>query len=138
MSGSGDGPRRTDLETLRLELGLVPTSTSSLPMVIPPQNVVPITVDFGGEDISVWVPPQAKHSYRQKFRELARREKRRAANAGNAANTSQLIGGGIGGTLATGGVIALVSASAPLALPAIIATGIGVAIAGIGLMAGHW
>nr|WP_294555636.1 hypothetical protein [uncultured Rhodopila sp.] len=70
--------------------------------------------------------------------ELARREKRRAANAGNAANTSQLIGGGIGGALATSGVIALATASGPLAFAAVLATGVGSLIAADGLMAGHW
>jgi len=80
-----------------MELGL-PTSTGAMVPVAPAgQGGAPITVDIGGEDIVVWVPPSAKLTIRQRFKELARHEKRRAAEAGNAANTSQLVGGSIGG-----------------------------------------
>jgi len=138
MNESEGGPKRTELALLRAELGLPPLSLSPVPVTAPVANVTLVTLELGGQEISVWVPPEAKHAYRQKFKELARREKRRAADAGNAANTSQLIGGGIGGALATSGVIALATASGPLALAAVIATGVGAAIAVGGLMAGHW
>lgn len=138
MNESEGRPKRTDLALLGAELGLPPLYVSSLPATAPPANVKRVTLEVGGEEISVWVPPEAKQAYRQKFKELARREKRRAADAGNAANTSQLIGGGIGGALATSGVIALATASGPLALAAVLATGVGAAIAVARLMAGHW
>lgn len=95
-------------------------------------------LDVGGQDLVVWVPPAGKHAFRQLYKDAARREKRRAADAGNAANTSQLVGGGIGCALATSGVVALATASAPLALPAIIATGVAILIGASGLIAGHW
>ncbi len=138
MSESDDGRWRREVEALRVELGLPPLSTSSLPAVAPEHEITPLTLDLDGSEFAVWVPPAAKYAYRRKFLELARREKRRAANAGNAANTSQLIGGGIGGALATSGVIALATASGPLAFAAVLATGVGSLIAADGLMAGHW
>jgi lysozyme family protein len=95
-------------------------------------------LDYQGDELNVWVPPEAKHTFRQRFKLLARHEKRRAADAGNAANTSQLLGGSIGGALATSGVIALATASGPLAIAAVIATGVGALIAAGGLLAGHW
>ena len=98
----------------------------------------PLSEAYGDQSLTVVVPPAGKHTFRQQFRELARREKRRAADAGNAANTSQLLGASIGGALATSGVIALATASGPLAIAAVVATGVGSLIAAFGLMAGHW
>ena len=138
MSDSEDERTATELEALRSELGLGGLQIASLPSVWQPRDVIPITLDVDGNQMSVWVPPAAKHAYRQKFRELARREKRRAADAGNAANTSQLIGGSIGGALATSGVIALATATGPMAIAAVIATCLGATIAVFGLAAGHW
>jgi len=138
VTGRESDRRQKELEALRIELGL-PTLKGTLVPVAPiGQGVAPITVDIGGEDMVVWVPPTAKLTIRQRFKELARHEKRRAAEAGNAANTSQLVGGSIGGALASAGVIALATATGPLALAAVIATGVGGVIAAGGFLAGHW
>jgi hypothetical protein len=133
-------PGRTLLEEpdeLRVELGLSP-SPAGLPIPSTGQQVVPVTIDLGGRDLTIWVPPAGKHLFRQRFRELARREKRRAADAGNAANTCQIIASGVGGAIAASGVIALATAAGPLALAAIVATVVGSVTAAGGLLAGHW
>jgi len=137
VSGLERKPPGTELDILSAQLGLPPLSSSSL-AVVPPSSATPLTLNIDGQEISVLVPAAAKQAFRQRFKELARREKRRAANAGNAANTSILVGGSIGGPLATSGVIALATSTGPLAVAAIIATGVGGLIALSGLMMGHW
>ncbi len=130
--------RLNELEALRVELGLSTSRDGLILDSFAGQGAAPITVDIGGEDLVVWVPPTAKLTVRQRFKELARHEKRRAAEAGNAANTSQLVGGSMGAALASAGVIALATATGPLALAALIATGVGGVIAAGGFLAGHW
>ena len=97
----------------------------------------PISLSVSGESITVWITPSARPFFRQRFKELARIEKRRAADAGNAANTSQLVAGGFGAALATGGLIALATAAGPIAAAAVVATGAGAIVAAVGLIAGH-
>jgi len=97
-----------------------------------------MTLYVGDAEITVWVPEPAKPAYRQKFTEAARREKRRAAEAGNAANTSQLVGGGSGIAMAAPCLIALLSASGPASIALVAVTVAGVIIAGAGFLAGHW
>ncbi|WP_204165423.1 hypothetical protein [Methylobacterium sp. 17Sr1-1] len=99
--------------------------------------LAPVVLEIDDETITVFVPVAEKHSLRQRFRALARREKRRAADAGNAAQTAQQIGIGIGGTLGTGGLIALATATGPLTAAGILATVAGVIIAAVGLVASH-
>jgi hypothetical protein len=119
-----------------VELGLTPTPAGLPVPITTGQQLIPLTLDLEGRDITVWVPPSARYTFRQ-FRELARREKCRAADAGNAANTSQIIASGVGGALAAGGVIALATATGPLALAAVAATVFGALTAACGLLAGH-
>ena len=126
-----------ETEALRAELGLSPVQAASRSLVSVPETTL-LSVDLAGMDLTVNVPAASKPAFRRRFKEWARREKRRAADAGNAANTSQLCGGSIGGALATSGVVALATAAGPMPLAAILATGAGALIAAAGLIAGHW
>lgn len=157
MDSSDEKRLIQELVTLRTSLGLQAPQNFALPMPSPSETHSPVivsnvtlpvtfpsemsalvTLNTDAGEVTVWVPPEGKLLFRKKFKELARHEKRRAANAGNAANTSQLVGGSIGGALATSGVIALATASGPLAIAAVIATGVGSVIAAFGILAGHW
>jgi len=138
VSGENGESPKADLQALWAKLGLPQLSISSSPLGIPPAHVTPLTLNIDGLEISVLVPDAAKQAYRQTFKVLARREKRRAADAGNAANTSILVCGSLGAPLATSGVIALSTSPGPPAILAILATGTGGLIALGGLFWAHW
>jgi Flp pilus assembly protein TadB len=120
VTGAEDNPLKGDLAAL---------SGSVLP-----DNVTPVTLDIDGLVISVLVPTSATHTVRQTFKELARREKRRAADAGNAASTGLLVCGSIGAPLATSGIVALATSSSHWAVADIVVTGFGGLIALAGLI----
>lgn len=126
-----------DLEALRITLSAAPSTLgNSLPSTQSKQNGF-IVLQMGDDQLPMIIPIQAKSVFRQRFKNLGRREKRRAAEAGNSASTSQQIGGSVGAALATGGIVALATASGPLAIAAIFATAAGALVAIGGFAAGH-
>ncbi len=135
-------PRDTkaDLEALRINLNLRSlTPSTSGNSLSSPQMVqsAPIVLQMGDDQLPMIIPTEARSVFRQRFKDLGRREKRRAADAGNAASTSQQIGGSVGAALATGGLVALATASGPLAIAAIFATAAGSLVAIGGFAVGH-
>lgn len=99
---------------------------------------VPLTLELGDRAITLNIAPNDKPLVRQHLKDLVRKEKRRAAQAGNAANTAQQIGVGIGSALAVAGGVAMLTVAAPLVLGAAVATGVGAILAIGGLGTGHW
>jgi hypothetical protein len=71
--------------------------------------------------MQVYVPAQDRVRMRQKLQALSRIEKFKASSAGNKAETAKIIGG-LGGTIAAAGTLALATATLPATLPVIAVT----------------
>jgi len=134
VTGDEENPSQAEFEALRARLGLARLSPSTLNTVISLAGVKTLTLEVNGLDIPVLIPAEAQQALGQKFKALAREEKRGAADAGNAANTALLVCGSIGGPLGTGGIVAIMTTSGHVTFAAIAVTAIGGFIALVGLI----
>jgi hypothetical protein len=118
---------------------LVPvTADVNLPLpLLTGQQLVPLTADLDGIDVTVWIPPQGRRAFRQRFTEFARRENAKLQKLAMLRTHRRSSPAGVGGAIAASGVIALATASGPLALAAVAATVVGSLTAAVGLLLGH-
>lgn len=124
-------------KTLPTSTGTYLTTPSSGYNLPAPSADTQLVLEVHGRELTLAVAARDRPVVRQRLREIGRQEKAFAARAGNAANTAQQIGIGVGAALAVGGGIALATVAAPIALGAVVLTGAGILIATGGMIASH-
>lgn len=83
------------------------------------------------------LPSDERRKASRMLKRASRKLKTRAKNHGNRAVTANTVGVALGGAVGTGGLVAIVTATAPIALPvyAVTAAGFAILVSGIGI--GH-
>lgn len=107
-----------------------------MPAVVPATGTA-LMIPVGDAFVPMEIPQHLRPAARQEFKRLARDEKARATVAGNRATLLYTLGGTVGGAMATGGLIALATASGPIGWAGIAVAGIGSITTAAGVWFGH-
>lgn len=91
----------------------------------------------GGGDMEVFIPDASRDRVRRQFLRRSRAVGRRSMVAANQATLAYTLGGGIGGTLATGGIVAIATGSGAVSLAGLAVTAIGAALTSVGIFVAH-
>lgn len=124
-----------ELEKSRLMGDLIAT-TERFP--IAPTQGREITVPvIGGGELDLFIPRGMEDRTRRKLKRLSREFRHKSQLAANQATLAYTLGGSIGGTLATGGIIAIATGNAPIGFAGIAITAIGAAVTTLGITIAH-
>ena len=110
---------------------------SSTPPALAQSAGTALLLPIGASHIQVSVPDHMRPIVRQELRRISRNARLEAGIAENAERLANTIGAGVGGTLATSGIVAIAVASGPVGIAGFAMVALGVMVAGGGMWAAH-
>ena len=120
------------------------TKQQNLPVVVDYHSYqTPATRRLGVDDLTLidvlrTLPNEERRKARQLIRRAARKLRKRAKDHGNRSTTSNTLGAAFGGAIGTGGLLAMITGTAPVSIPVLSVIFGGFTVMTIGIGLGHY